>query len=86
MSLQNVDLNYDTGYQIKPSMLHLYEACNQAFVKILLLLPISPILGGVLADQFLGKFKSILWICLVYVSGLILLTLTAMPVLNFPQM
>ncbi|OBZ84405.1 putative peptide transporter ptr2 [Choanephora cucurbitarum] len=40
---------------------------------------ITPILGAVVADQFWGKYKTILVFACIYIVGLIILTLTAIP-------
>ena len=45
----------------------------------------ASIFGGILADQFTGKFKAILWIILLYEIGLITLPLASLPPLNLPQ-
>ncbi|OQV15152.1 Solute carrier family 15 member 2 [Hypsibius exemplaris] len=42
----------------------------------------TPIFGAMLADGFLGKFNTIFLLSIVYVSGLVLLTLAAIPPLN----
>ncbi|RIB14931.1 putative MFS peptide transporter [Gigaspora rosea] len=38
-----------------------------------------PALGAIIADQYLGRYKTILIFSLVYTTGLIILTLTAIP-------
>ncbi|OCL03552.1 putative MFS peptide transporter Ptr2 [Glonium stellatum] len=40
---------------------------------------VTPILGAIIADQYLGKYKTILYFCGVYIIGLLILTLTAIP-------
>ncbi|XP_043216312.1 solute carrier family 15 member 2-like isoform X1 [Amphibalanus amphitrite] len=45
----------------------------------------TPILGAILADTLLGKFKTIFYISIVYCIGNILLSLAATPPLYFPQ-
>ncbi|KAF1832365.1 PTR2-domain-containing protein [Decorospora gaudefroyi] len=40
---------------------------------------VTPILGAVIADQYLGKYNTILIFCLVYIVGLLILTLTSLP-------
>ncbi|XP_073830927.1 peptide transporter family 1 isoform X1 [Musca autumnalis] len=42
------------------------------------------ILGAIISDSWLGKFKTILYLSLVYVCGSVLVTLGAMPPLNLP--
>ncbi|GAU99532.1 hypothetical protein RvY_10523 [Ramazzottius varieornatus] len=42
----------------------------------------TPVFGAMLADGFLGKFNTIFCLSLVYVSGLVLLTLSATPPLG----
>ncbi|KAJ2898968.1 peptide transporter ptr2, partial [Coemansia aciculifera] len=41
---------------------------------------LCPILGAIVADQWLGKYKTILLFSLVYILGNVILTLTSMPV------
>ncbi|KAI8365405.1 POT family-domain-containing protein [Radiomyces spectabilis] len=40
---------------------------------------ITPVIGAVVADQFWGKYKTILIFAGIYMTGLIILTLTAIP-------
>ncbi|KAF1959168.1 PTR2-domain-containing protein [Byssothecium circinans] len=40
---------------------------------------VTPILGAIIADQYLGKYNTILIFCFVYLVGLIILTLTSIP-------
>ncbi|ORX54592.1 PTR2-domain-containing protein [Hesseltinella vesiculosa] len=40
---------------------------------------ITPIIGAVIADQFLGKYKTIVYFALIYLVGLLILTLTSIP-------
>jgi len=42
----------------------------------------TPILGGILADSYLGKYKTILYLSFVYVAGQIILTVTSIPKLT----
>jgi len=44
----------------------------------------TPIFGAMLADMFLGKFKTIVYISLIYVLGHLLKTLAAVPTLGIP--
>jgi len=44
----------------------------------------TPIFGAMLADMFLGKFKTIVYISVVYVLGHLLKTLAAVPTLHVP--
>ncbi|KAI9790409.1 MAG: peptide transporter ptr2 [Candelina submexicana] len=41
---------------------------------------VTPILGAVVADQFLGKYNTILYFSLIYITGLVILFTTALPV------
>jgi len=41
---------------------------------------VTPILGAVIADQYLGKYNTIVIFCCVYIVGLLVLTLTSLPV------
>ncbi|KAF3940810.1 hypothetical protein ABW19_dt0201606 [Dactylella cylindrospora] len=40
---------------------------------------VTPILGAIVADQYLGKFKTILYFCMVYIVGLVVLFVTSLP-------
>jgi len=40
---------------------------------------VTPILGAIIADQYLGKYNTILIFCMVYVVGLLILTCTSIP-------
>ncbi|CAG8647654.1 18671_t:CDS:2 [Dentiscutata erythropus] len=40
---------------------------------------ITPIFGAILADQYIGRYKTIVMFCCIYMVGLIILTLTAIP-------
>ncbi|KAF2682537.1 di/tri peptide transporter 2 [Lentithecium fluviatile CBS 122367] len=40
---------------------------------------VTPILGAIIADQYLGKYNTILVFCFVYMAGLLILTCTSIP-------
>ncbi|KAJ4372444.1 peptide transporter ptr2 [Neocucurbitaria cava] len=40
---------------------------------------VTPILGAVIADQYLGKYNTIVIFCFVYIVGLLVLTCTSIP-------
>ncbi|KAF2636209.1 PTR2-domain-containing protein [Massarina eburnea CBS 473.64] len=40
---------------------------------------VTPIVGAIVADQYLGKYNTILIFCFVYLTGLIILTCTSIP-------
>lgn len=40
--------------------------------------------GATLSDSWLGKFKTILWLSIVYAIGSLILSLGAIPTLNLP--
>lgn len=42
------------------------------------------VLGAILSDSWLGKFRTILYLSIVYACGGILMSLTAMPPLGIP--
>lgn len=42
------------------------------------------ILGAIISDSWLGKYKTILYMSLIYVCGSVLVTLGAIPPLNLP--
>jgi len=46
----------------------------------------TPIFGSILADTLLGKFKTIVYISIIYVLGHLLKTLAAVPTLNVPPL
>ncbi|KAK7533945.1 putative MFS peptide transporter Ptr2 [Phyllosticta citribraziliensis] len=41
---------------------------------------VSPIIGAIIADQYLGKYVTIVVFCVVYIVGLFILLLTSLPV------
>ena len=52
---------------------------NQCFVLWCYLTPIG---GAVLADQYIGRFKTIMYSALIYIAGLVLLFITSLPSQN----
>ena len=46
----------------------------------------TPIFGSILADTLLGKFKTIVYISIIYVLGHLLKTLAAVPTLGVPPL
>lgn len=42
-------------------------------------LSVTPIIGAVVADQYLGKYKTIVFFCAVYLVGLLILVCTSIP-------
>jgi POT family proton-dependent oligopeptide transporter len=40
---------------------------------------VTPIFGAIIADQYLGKYNTILVFCFVYLAGLLILTFTSIP-------
>ncbi|KAF2442163.1 peptide transporter PTR2-A [Karstenula rhodostoma CBS 690.94] len=40
---------------------------------------VTPIFGAIIADQYLGKYNTILIFCFVYIAGLLILTITSVP-------
>lgn len=47
---------------------------------MLIFLPVTPIFGAIVADQYLGRFKAICYFAVVYMIGLLVLVLTSLPV------
>ncbi|KAI5644186.1 POT family domain-containing protein [Phthorimaea operculella] len=43
-----------------------------------------PILGGIIADNYLGKYRTILYLMFVYLAGNLLVAITAIPLLALP--
>ncbi|KAG0053833.1 peptide transporter ptr2 [Gryganskiella cystojenkinii] len=41
---------------------------------------VTPVLGAIIADQYLGKYKTIVVFCGIYMLGVLILTLTSIPV------
>ena len=46
---------------------------------------LCPIFGAILADQYLGKFKSILWMSVINIIGLLIMTLATIQYFTLPQ-
>jgi POT family proton-dependent oligopeptide transporter len=40
---------------------------------------VTPIIGAIVADQYLGKYKTIVWFCMIYLVGLLILVCTSIP-------
>jgi POT family proton-dependent oligopeptide transporter len=51
----------------------------QSLHKLILTAPVTPILGAIIADQYLGRYNTILIFCGVYIIGLVILTTTSIP-------
>ncbi|XP_028177240.1 peptide transporter family 1-like isoform X1 [Ostrinia furnacalis] len=45
-----------------------------------------PLIGAMIADGWLGRFRTILYLSLVYAAGSVLISLAAMPPVSLPQM
>ncbi|XP_049885461.1 peptide transporter family 1 [Pectinophora gossypiella] len=45
-----------------------------------------PLIGAMIADGWLGRFRTILYLSLVYAAGSVLISVTAMPPVPFPQL
>ncbi|CAB0040183.1 unnamed protein product [Trichogramma brassicae] len=45
-----------------------------------------PLIGAIIADSFLGKFRTILYLSIVYAVGQLLLAASSMPTFNMPVM
>ena len=45
----------------------------------------NSIFGGILADQFIGKFKTIIWISSIYIFAHLLVSLVPIPFLSLPE-
>jgi dipeptide/tripeptide permease len=43
----------------------------------------SPLFGSIAADNYFGRFRVILWVSLVYVAGHVLLSVGAIPYLDY---
>ncbi|KAI2085171.1 peptide transporter ptr2 [Ophidiomyces ophidiicola] len=41
---------------------------------------VTPILGAIVADQYLGKYMAIFYFCIVYIVGLMILLFTSLPI------
>ena len=50
-------------------MIHTFNTFAYAF----------PLLGAIIADSYLGKFRTILYFCLIYCLGSVVLAVTAIP-------
>lgn len=51
------------------------EFCDHYLTAI-----VTPVLGAIIADQYLGKYKAIVYFALVYIVGVLVLLLTSLPV------
>ncbi|KAF3916750.1 hypothetical protein ABW20_dc0107340 [Dactylellina cionopaga] len=40
---------------------------------------VTPIFGAIVADQYLGKYKTIVYFCMIYIAGLIVLFVSSLP-------
>ncbi|PGH18913.1 hypothetical protein AJ80_04332 [Polytolypa hystricis UAMH7299] len=40
---------------------------------------VTPIFGAIIADQYLGRYKTIFYFCLVYLAGIVVLLVTSLP-------
>lgn len=60
--------------KLKPSVL----LSSESFCK-LTILSVTPILGAIIADQYLGKYKTIVIFAGVYICGLVILFATSVP-------
>lgn len=38
-----------------------------------------PLIGGIIADSYLGKFRTILFLSIVYLIGMVMMTVSAVP-------
>ncbi|XP_050360576.1 peptide transporter family 1 isoform X2 [Nymphalis io] len=45
-----------------------------------------PLIGAMIADGWLGRFRTIFYLSLVYATGSVLISLSAMPPVNLPQL
>ncbi|XP_059045686.1 peptide transporter family 1 [Achroia grisella] len=45
-----------------------------------------PVIGAMIADGWLGRFRTIVYLSLVYASGSVLISVTAMPPVNLPPL
>jgi len=41
---------------------------------------VTPIVGAIVADQYLGKYWTIVWFCVIYMCGLLVLWVTSLPI------
>lgn len=56
-----------------------YASLSYVRLTFLLIAIVTPILGAIIADQYLGKYNTILFFCFVYIAGLLILTTTSIP-------
>ena len=61
------------------------DTATSAYHAFICVCTITPILGGVIADQFLGKFKTILRLSFICIIGCTLSTLATVPSLGLDQ-
>ncbi|XP_026325195.1 peptide transporter family 1-like isoform X2 [Hyposmocoma kahamanoa] len=60
---------------ISTEIYHIFNICVYIF----------PIIGGILADNYLGKYRTILYMMFVYAAGNVLVAITAIPYLELPS-
>jgi POT family proton-dependent oligopeptide transporter len=79
--LQNfIQFPMPTGNNKQPGVLNLgRKTATTMILSFYCLCNFSPIVVAILADQFWGKYKTIIMSCVIYLVGLILLVLTSIP-------
>ena len=49
-----------------------------------MLVYLFPLIGAIIADSWLGKFKTILYLSIVYAIGGVVMSIGAVPILHLP--
>lgn len=75
-----IEFPLPSGNNTQPGALGLHQQTATALTMFFLFFAyLTPILGAILADQFWGKYKTIIVSCVVYMIGLVILLLTSIP-------
>ncbi|XP_061378372.1 peptide transporter family 1-like [Danaus plexippus] len=61
------------------------EVATEIYHMFTTFVTFSPVVGAILADNYFGKFKTILYIMFIYAAGNIILTVTAVPNIEIPK-
>ncbi|XP_050672083.1 peptide transporter family 1-like isoform X1 [Leptidea sinapis] len=60
------------------------ESATETYHVFCTLIYVFPIIGGILADNWLGKFRTIVYMMFIYLAGNVLVAVAAIPHLNLP--
>ncbi|VVC93674.1 unnamed protein product [Leptidea sinapis] len=60
------------------------ESATETYHVFCTFIYVFPIIGGILADNWLGKFRTIVYMMFIYLAGNVLVAVAAIPHLNLP--